>query len=516
MTSIAADHATAKLPRLRTFFVFGFLAVVAYLHREALAEWYGRTTEDRYSHAPLVAAVAAYLFWMSRPEKVTSDRWAWGGVCMTLVAGLGLVVGELSALWTVVQYSLFIAISGVAWARYGASLKAMWFWLLLLVTVIPLPYMVDVTLSGKMQLLSSSLGVDMLRAIGVPVYQDGNIIDLGSYKLQVAEACSGLNYLFPLFSIGLLVGSLLRGSLLLRAAVVLSTIPLTIVMNSARIAVVGVLVNWQGRQAAEGFTHYFEGWVVFLLCLAVLAAEVSLINRVLRPASRLSLRSFTLAHGFRQKTEYIGGYFSRPFVAAVFIVLAMSLATERVATREEIVPARTSLTEFPISVQGWEGVRVPFKNNEDAILGLTDYHQADYRKDGAPVNLYIGYVNSQRKGFVPHSPQACIPGGGWEITEATSHTFPTGQGPLAVTKLTIAKGEYREIVYYWFRQRGKDMQGEYSMKLHLLIDSIRMHRTDGALVRIVVPWSGSAAATDAIAENFVQAIYKELPRFIPD
>ncbi|CAN0598622.1 unnamed protein product, partial [Laminaria digitata] len=106
--------------------------------------------------------------------------------------------------------------------------------------------------------------------MGVPVYLEGNVIDLGVYKLQVAEACSGLRYLFPILSFSYLFAILYRGPIWHKAVLLLAAAPLTVLMNSFRIGVIGVLVNSYGIEQAEGFLHYFEGWVIFGACIAIL------------------------------------------------------------------------------------------------------------------------------------------------------------------------------------------------------------------------------------------------------
>ena len=152
-----------------------------------------------------------------------------------------------------------------------------------LLFAIPLPYFIDSVLSFRLQLISSELGVFFIRLFGIPVYLEGNVIDLGPYKLQVVEACSGLRYLYPLLSLGFLAAYLFQAPLWQRALVFLSTIPITIVMNSFRIGMVGVLVDYSGPQDADGLLHFFEGWIIFIACGALLAAEIYLLAR-LRPA----------------------------------------------------------------------------------------------------------------------------------------------------------------------------------------------------------------------------------------
>src|SRR4029077_4772564 len=121
------------------------------------------------------------------------------------------------------------------------------------------------------QLISSQLGTFFIRLLQIPVYLEGNVIDLGVYKLQVVEACSGLRYLYPLMSLGFLAAYLFQAPLWQRALIFLSTIPISIAMNSLRIGIVGILVTHWGPQDADGFLHMFEGWIIFIACSVLLA-----------------------------------------------------------------------------------------------------------------------------------------------------------------------------------------------------------------------------------------------------
>src|SRR6201999_3169631 len=110
----------------------------------------------------------------------------------------------------------------------------------------------------------------MFLAAGISVLLEGNVIDLGSYQLEVAEARSGLRYLFPLMTLGFILAYLFRGPLWKRIAIFLATIPITVVMNSLRIGFIGITVDRWGRAMAEGALHDFEGWVVFMFSTATL------------------------------------------------------------------------------------------------------------------------------------------------------------------------------------------------------------------------------------------------------
>ena len=116
----------------------------------------------------------------------------------------------------------------------------------------------------------------------IPVYRDGNIIDMGNYKLQVVEACSGLRYLYPLLGLSFLSAYLFHAPLWQRGLVLLSSIPIAIGMNRLRIGVVGILVDRWGTQIAREFSTSSKAWVIFLACAALLAAEMYLLAWISR------------------------------------------------------------------------------------------------------------------------------------------------------------------------------------------------------------------------------------------
>src|SRR5207245_1672825 len=156
-------------------------------------------------------------------------------------------------LQTVQHYAFLLVIYGLVLALTGPAIfRRLWMPLLMLVFAIPLPSFFNNSLSLHLQLLSSGLGVWVIRAAGISVLLEGNVIDLGSYQLEVAEACSGLRYLFPLMTLAFIVAYLFRGPMWKRIALFLSSVPITIVMNSLRIGFIGITVERWGSGMAEG------------------------------------------------------------------------------------------------------------------------------------------------------------------------------------------------------------------------------------------------------------------------
>ena len=474
--------------------------------------------EEEYSHGVFIPLIAIWLVWLRRDAvRASVGTPSWTGSLLVLAAVALLVVGELSAIFILIQLGFVLALAGLVLALGGgALLRVVWVPIAFLVFAIPMPYFLDAELSWRLQLWSSQLGVALLKLVGVPVLIQGNVIDLGVYKLQVVEACSGLRYLYPLLSLGFLAAYFFRAPLWQRAVVLLSAVPITVLMNSVRIALIGLLVGRWGTAMAEGFVHFFQGWVIFMACALVLLGEIWLFARlsgrrlvdVLEPPPVQAVPA--------RRVDRPG-----PLMATVALLATAAIAVAVLSGRDELHPQRQRLTAFPLVLEGWRGEEDRLDALEERVLGLDDYLLVNYRGDTADdvVNAYVAYYASQRKGVSPHSPRVCMPGGGWRITDLARGALVSvpGEVPFPVNRALIEHGAQRQLVYYWFEQRGRRVANEYSMKWHLLVDAVVMNRTDGALVRLTTPLQPgeSVERGEARLQDLVAELVLLLPEYVP-
>jgi EpsI family protein len=170
----------------------------------------------------------------------------------------------------------------------------------------------------------------------------------------------------------------------------------------------------------------------------------------------------------------------------------------------------------------WRGRRDSLEAVYSDALKLDDYVLADYvGPPGKSVNLYIAYYNSQRKGEAVHSPRSCLPGGGWQLRDFDQRTLNdikiNGQ-PLHVNRTLIELGDQRQLVYYWFEQRGRIITNEFAVKWYLFWDALTRNRTDGALVRLIttLPPSSDEADADRRLINLAGQVAPTLTRYIPN
>jgi len=160
-------------------------------------------------------------------------------------------------------------------------------------------------------------------------------------------------------------------------------------------------------------------------------------------------------------------------------------------SRNEVFASRQPLDFLPLEVGGYIGHSYSLDKETLEILGPGDYLVRDYDNTDAPeppVGLYIAYFPSQKAGDTIHSPNHCLPGAGWVPTsrETVSLRAPDGTS-FPVNRYVVSKGGNRQIVLYWFLAHGRAVASEYWAKYYLVADSIRMNRSDGALVRLMSP-----------------------------
>ena len=499
------------------------LVVLLFAFRSGLKEMERVWGTPEYSYAYLIPFLSFYVLSVRLPAlRTVAIGESWTGVWIMFVGILAFVFGELSAIYVIVQYAFLLTLWGLVLTVIGVrGVRVLWASLAFLIFLVPLPNFVQITISSSLQLISSELGTSMLRLMGLAVFLEGNVIDLGTYKLQVVEACSGLRYLFPLMSFGFLCAVLFRGPVLQRWLIFLSSVPITIVMNSFRIAVTGVLVNRWGTEAAEGFLHYFEGWVIFTACLVMMFVEMTLLAKL---GGRKLVEVFD--PDFPGLATYRGWFAGRspgkPVVVALMLVVVGAVISVTLGDRQEKVPAHVALNTFPLAIGDWRGSERTIGAAELDVLKLTDYTVVNYvnSRDTASVELYIAYYGSQRKGTSAHSPRACLPGSGWRFDNFEQVVVPEIQAdgaPLPVNRVLMSMGEDRLLVYYWFMQRGRNVTSEYSAKWYIFWDSITKRRTDGALVRLITPVGdvSQVPAADARLNGFLQKVYPSLYYYIP-
>jgi EpsI family protein len=181
---------------------------------------------------------------------------------------------------------------------------------------------------------------------------------------------------------------------------------------------------------------------------------------------------------------------------------------------------RKELKNFPERIGSWQkaGNDQVLDDATLKVLRASDYLLRDFRRpDGQSANFYVGYYATQSNGASYHSPLNCLPGAGWVLSEPgkISLTLPDGQ-TFTANKYVIQNGDSSSLMVYWYQGRGRSVASEYWGKVFTVIDSVRLRRSDGAMVRITVPITGSESAASESATDLAKVAMTALPDFVPN
>jgi exosortase D (VPLPA-CTERM-specific) len=447
------------------------------------------------------------------------------GVAVILMALALGTLGKLANTADLVAYALIIWVGGLLLLSFGWKTgKHFWPPVLHLVYMLPLPAVIYFKTTTSLQLISSELGVWFLKVLSVPVFLEGNIIDLGVTRLHVAEACSGLRYMFPILSFSYIFAVLYRGPIWHKAVLLLSAVPITVLMNSVRIAVAGIIVNNYGASWLEGFTHFFEGWVIFICCIILLF----LLARIMLFFNR---EKMSLVDALDLETDGLGAQAqrlaliqpSKALIGSTLVVLACVVAAQFAPAPAEQRVQRDPFVQFPRDLGEWEqtGPRRTLEPDIARVLAADDYHEVTLVKgeDIPSVGLFMAWYYDQQDDGV-HSPEVCLPGAGWEIAwlERTDIADELGaSAPFEINRAIIQKGETQMMVYYWFKQNDRQLAWDIAAKFWLTVDTIRSGRADGGIIRLttLIGADETEAQAEARLKEVLIEIQTPLPRFMP-
>ncbi len=528
---VAADRSPmfhlGSQDRLTWALLGGAVLILLVLFADPIANlWYRWGKQEELSHSYFIPLISAWLVWTNRDVvKDSIGAPSWVGLAIIVAGLLSLVLGRMTSIYLFQHLGLVTCIAGMVAAFGGLSLlRTTAAPVGFLFFAVPPPFWAITVLSWNFQLMSSVLGVAMLEMMNIPVFLSGNVIDLGDYKLQVAEACSGLRYLFPFVSIGVMAGYMYRGPFWHKLIIVLSTIPITILMNSFRIGATGALVAAYGPEHAEGALHFFEGWVVFVFCLAALFGVIAILGLFTKPKQSaldaLATPELPRTTPTTAAPLIAGQPRGAVLMGLIAIVSVAFIGISKTVTVETLtIPERELFAKTPSEFEGWRSTLRPLTAEVAETLGADDTIVVDLvSPEDEYINLYMAYLSAQRDGRSWHSPRQCIPGGGWKIEKHDIVRTRASDGrPFAYNRMIIANGSNRQLVYYWYDQRGRKMANEFVMKFYLLVDAVLRKRGDGAMVRVITPISNdtSEAEADEKIQKFIGKLEGFLPKYIP-
>jgi exosortase D (VPLPA-CTERM-specific) len=384
-----------------------------------------------------------------------------------------------------------------------------------LLLLIPIPLVILQKVVDPLQLLVVKMASTLLSLAGVPVSRQGNVIHLSGMLLDVTH--SGIRSILSLMTVAIMYGYLADNRKWVRVVLACSAVPIAVAANSVRIFGTGLLAQYWDPVTAEGFFHVYSGWLIFVVFLIMLFILHRLISRIWKssPETKLSVQ---IPASTTSTPVGMKGWLFRFGTAAVLMLVAALVLQAR--SRSELLPPRESLSSLPMQIDGWSGQDISLDQQTLDIFKPDEVLLRDYENPSqlqGPINLFIQY-SPTRAGAMIHSEENDFLLEGWvpALREVIQIARPGGSS-FAANRAVFSKAGDRELVLYWYQSHGRAVASQNWARYYLVADSIRMNRSDGALVRLSTPMS-PGESPDAAQARLMKLGSQFLPlldRYVP-
>jgi exosortase B len=516
MSTVLSQHGLAQAARRNGWPWALVIAGLALLYVPTYLEL-ARTLwrDDAYAHGPIVLGVFCWLAWRSRAELLgASVRPAPLAGSLLFAVGVLLDLGGRTQSLPFFEVASHIpVIAGLLLLLVGPhAVRHFAFPLLFLLFLIPLPGFVMDAITVPLKAVVSSSVEWLLNFAGYPVERSGVVLTLDGHDMLVADACSGLNSIFSLFALASLYAYVTRPHRALRTVALLAGIvPIAILANILRVAVLVLVTHHFGEDAAQGFMHGFAGMVVFVSAFVLLLAWDWAVCRTgtMRDAKAAPAAS-KMGTRFSIAPRKAGGFL------VVFAFMALAAAATPLLRP---VPANASVdleAMIPASFGGWrlEEEVVPIAPTPDVQANLDRLYRQivsrTYVNDvGEHVMLMVAYGGDQSDALKAHRQESCYAAQGFAINGLEHGTLTTAGRTIPVTRMHAVRAERSEPVTYWFTMGDRVVLGRAERLKVQLENGLARRIPDGMLVR-VSNLSGDARGAYAVHQSFVAALVAAL------
>ena len=506
-----------KLFRINQYIFLYFVVVLVGLcglyHSVLLGLWDTWMEQDQYSYAVLIPLIFAYLI-KERWALITSSKISSSflGLLIVFAGYLFFLFGTFSFHGFTSRFSFLIMLSGFMLYGLGWGVfKRLVFPLSILLFMIPFPELLDRIFSVKLRLISSALTEQLLHLLGISVFRQGNIIDIGTMQFNVVDACSGMNYLLPLLCLAIIIGYFFSKSLWVRFFLFISAIPITVALNVIRIASTAVIADYWTREIASGFMHAFSGWLLFMLGFVLLFIELKILVRFFKQKPNSTLRNKPTQKIERKYVnESIGPL---PIIVTVCLFAIFIGGYYAIASKKANFPV-PNLSDLPRVIDGYkEGKMVPEDKGIKAFSSVTDSITCVYTKNEAdPIVVYIGYYRTtpNLKGFI-HTPEVCLESTGWKVKEINNYELRVADDSLMINcRLVFSERPgIKQVLVYWYQIGDFATGHERLAHLYTGYDAIFGNYDDAVKIMISKNYIHASEREKSFQElvSFVRAFY---------
>lgn len=461
--------------------------LLTFLYRSTFAWLLNTWQEDsEFSYGFLVPLISLWLVWIKREQLaglVKRPSPAFGALVI-LLSGFLLLAGRAGGFVLAEGISLLFMLPGIVLFLLGwGYLKALALPLAYLNFMVPWMEEIMNHLHRPFQLLSAKLGALLLYNLGIPVFRDGTNIMLPGVSMEVARGCSGVQFLISVIALGIPLVYLTQKTWKRGIIVIASSVAISIPTNGARVALAGIMGHVYGSGSFHGPFHIFQGLFVSYVGLVALFVVNWLVCKI---PSRFETKLYNRWKVRLQEAIDPPKETSRRYLFPLVLILLIGIGVYvHLYGFPRPVPPKRVLAEFPMSMDDWGGQNSTWLNGDRFFPGVDNGLTRTYRNaSGREINLYIGYLASQRQGKSLISYHANplreairqIPTGLVDLGQGS------GPGPQTVNLSFPVIDQTRYAAVFWYRFPSGEFTQRVQTKLKGITDAVIHRRNNGAVI----------------------------------
>jgi EpsI family protein len=434
-----------------------------------------------YSYGFLIPVLSGYMVWARRKQlaEMTPEPRLVAGGCLLAISLAVLLLGEAGMMLSLQELSFPFALAGMVLAILGFGfLRALLFPIAYLFFMIPVWEVVIDHLHFPLQNFSARNGAALLNIIGIPAYRHGVYIDLPTINLEVAQACSGVNYLIAIIAIGIPLAHLYVKGWRKKCLLVSFAVLIAILANGLRIALIGAFSYYTVGNPLHGPFHVFQGLFVSAVGYGALIVGLLFLTR----RSGNALAASRIERGVTSSPAKLsdGRWFRRAAPVVVLLVLAGGVVHFHTPAP---IPPRKSLDLFPTRIGEWSGSNAVPVYDKFRTMGvdheLSRIYQTEKKES---VHLYIGYFARQDRDRKLISYRTADLHQGASKVEV--HLNP--HGSIEVNRLDAVEGKEARTYVFWYDLNGRTVTDIKAVKWFGIVDALSRNRSNGAIVLLSV------------------------------
>lgn len=469
---------------------------------------------DDYSYGFLIPPISLYLVWLRRERLMhfPIEPAYLAGLSVVLTAGAMLLLGKVGGVITLQELSLLAMISGLVLFLLGKGyLKALSFPIAYLLFMIPIADEVIAPLHWSFQLLTAKMAVALLQALGFTAFLENQYIVLPNIILEVAKACSGINYLISIIALGVPLAYVSQKNIWCRFILVVSAVMIGIIGNWVRVAAIGIWAYYGGT-VVHGPVHIFQALFVSQIGFIALFVGAWVLAKIPAAASKKLPSNPAKAEPGKGDVESQRRLLDRSWLAAFLVLVGLSAYLS--FYERGPVPLKTDLNLFPITIGDWNGKESDPREAVFRVEGADHELTRVYRSpSGHEIQLYIAYFESQ------HHPKKLV-----NYITARLHRNAVTENiridqmeSITVNETRLPNDRGVRSVYFWYDINGKTHADRYKAMLANTLNALLHGRTNGALILISSDPKGRENALSMIGEEraFIRELVPVLSLYLP-